>query len=76
MSTELLARKITLDEKTQSYVSRIQNSTRHMGAMVSDLLEFVRSRLGAGLPVERKYMDLASACPRKPAPGVRTRRRC
>ncbi|MEN4961846.1 HAMP domain-containing sensor histidine kinase [Pseudomonas syringae] len=62
MSTELLARKITLDEKTQSYVSRIQTSTRHMGSMVSDLLEFVRSRLGAGLPVERKYMDLASAC--------------
>ncbi|RMR42369.1 histidine kinase dimerization/phospho-acceptor domain-containing protein, partial [Pseudomonas savastanoi] len=62
MSTELLARKIALDEKTQSYVSRIQTSTRHMGSMVSDLLEFVRSRLGAGLPVERKYMDLASAC--------------
>lgn len=42
MSTELLARKIALDEKTQSYVSRIQTSTRHMGSMVSDLLEFVR----------------------------------
>ncbi|MDU8499373.1 HAMP domain-containing sensor histidine kinase [Pseudomonas syringae] len=62
MSAELLARKIAQDEKTHSYISRIQMSTRHMGAMVSDLLEFVRSRLGAGLPVERKYMDLAHAC--------------
>ncbi|TFZ33163.1 HAMP domain-containing histidine kinase, partial [Pseudomonas syringae] len=62
MSPELLAGRIALDEKTQSYVSRIQTSTRHMGSMVSALLEFVRSRLGAGLPVERKYTDLASAC--------------
>ncbi|MDU8339528.1 HAMP domain-containing sensor histidine kinase, partial [Pseudomonas syringae pv. actinidiae] len=62
MSAELLARKIAQVEKTHPYISRIQMSTRHMGAMVSDLLEFVRSRLGAGLPVERKYMDLAHAC--------------
>lgn len=62
MSTELLARKIPADEKTEAYISRIKTSTRHMGSMVSDLLEFVRSRLGAGLPVERKHMDLATAC--------------
>ncbi|RMU92553.1 sensor histidine kinase, partial [Pseudomonas syringae group genomosp. 3] len=62
MSTELLARKIPADEKTKAYISRIKTSTRHMGSMVSDLLEFVRSRLGAGLPVERKHMDLATAC--------------
>ncbi|MCD5994370.1 HAMP domain-containing histidine kinase [Pseudomonas sp. CDFA 602] len=62
MSSELLARKIPADEKLQLYISRIQTSTRHMGTMVGDLLEFVRSRLGASLPVERKYMDLATAC--------------
>lgn len=62
MSADLLARKTELDGKSQGYVSRIKSSTRHMGAMVSDLLEFVRSRLGASLPVDRKRMDLASAC--------------
>ncbi|QHF01562.1 MULTISPECIES: sensor histidine kinase KdpD [Pseudomonas syringae group] len=62
MSTELLARKLVMDDKTQGYISRIKTSTRHMGTMVGDLLEFVRSRLGASLPVERKYMDLAVAC--------------
>lgn len=62
MSADLLARKTDLDAKSQSYVSRIKSSTRHMGAMVSDLLEFVRSRLGASLPVDRKRMDLAIAC--------------
>ncbi|WP_249582870.1 sensor histidine kinase [Pseudomonas viridiflava] len=62
MSTELLARKLVMDEKTQGYISRIKTSTRHMGTMVGDLLEFVRSRLGASLPVERKFMDLAGAC--------------
>ncbi len=62
MSTELLARREGLDDKTLNYVSQIKTSTRHMGAMVSDLLEFVRSRLGASLPIERKSMDFASAC--------------
>lgn len=62
MSADLLASKAELDAKSENYVSRIKSSTRHMGAMVSDLLEFVRSRLGASLPVERKSMDLGSAC--------------
>ncbi|MBX8512003.1 HAMP domain-containing histidine kinase [Pseudomonas cichorii] len=62
MSTEMLMRKEQQDEKTRAYISQIKNSTRHMGVMVADLLEFVRSRLGASLPVERKPMDLAVAC--------------
>jgi len=62
MSTELLIRKVGLDEAALSYIARIKGGTRHMGAMVRDLLEFVRSRLGASLPIERKRMDLAQAC--------------
>jgi signal transduction histidine kinase len=62
MSTELLVRGLNLDENAQAYVARIKGGTRHMGAMVRDLLEFVRSRLGASLPVERKPMDMANAC--------------
>lgn len=61
MSTEMLARKVALDGDAQAFVSRIKSGTRHMGAMVSDLLEFVRSRLGSSLPIEPAPMDLASA---------------
>lgn len=61
MSTELLVRKSNLDENGLAYASRIRRGTRHMSAMVSDLLEFVRSRLGNGMPVEPAPMDLASA---------------
>ncbi|WP_397450138.1 sensor histidine kinase [Pseudomonas sp. NA-150] len=62
MSTELLVRKVGLDAAALSYIARIKGGTRHMGGMVRDLLEFVRSRLGTSLPIERKPMDLAIAC--------------
>ena len=62
MSTEMLERKIRLDVDAQTYVRGIKNGARHMGAMVNDLLEFVRSRLGSSLPIEPKAMDLALAC--------------
>ena len=62
MSAEMLARKAGQDEKALYYIAQIKNSTRHMGTMVADLLEFVKSRLGSGMPVDRKRMDLAAAC--------------
>jgi signal transduction histidine kinase len=61
MSTEMLLRKAKLDADALTYVSLIKSSARHMGTMVNDLLEFVRSRLGSGLPIEPAPMDLASA---------------
>lgn len=62
MSTEMLERKAKLDANALNYVAAIKNGARHMGAMVSDLLEFVRSRLGTGLPIERRVMNLGNAC--------------
>ena len=62
MSTEMLERKATLDTHALAYVLAIKNGTRHMGSMVSDLLEFVRSRLGSKMPIETVPMDLAQAC--------------
>lgn len=61
MSTEMLLRKATLDSQGLSLMGNIKNGARHMGAMVNDLLEFVRSRLGSSLPIERKTMSLADA---------------
>ena len=62
MSSEMLERKTRLDPAAQPYLLAIRNGTRHMGAMVNDLLEFVRSRLGTSLPIEPEPMDLAQAC--------------
>ena len=62
MSTEMLVRKAKLDADALKYVSAIKNGTRHMGSMVSDLLAFVRSRLGSQLPIEPVPMDLGDAC--------------
>lgn len=62
MSSELLLRKAGLAEADLAYIKRIKSSSRHMTTMVSDLLEFVRSRLGVSLPVERKPMEMTLAC--------------
>ncbi|MBN0980798.1 HAMP domain-containing histidine kinase [Pseudomonas hygromyciniae] len=61
MSTEMLLRKVPLDSQGLSLVGNIKNGARHMGAMVRDLLEFVRSRLGNSLPIDPKPMNLADA---------------
>jgi signal transduction histidine kinase len=61
MSTEILLRKAKLDADAQRYVTTIRSSARHMAAMVNDLLELVRNRLGSDLPIEPAPMDLAAA---------------
>lgn len=62
MSTDLLAHKPGLEASTLAALARIKQGARQMGTMVRDLLEFVRSRLGSGLPIVRAPMDLADAC--------------
>jgi signal transduction histidine kinase len=62
LSSDVLMLKAGLGEAERGYVKRIRSSSRHMATMVSDLLEFVRSRLGVTLPVERKPMDMTLAC--------------
>ncbi|MGY3174589.1 signal transduction histidine kinase [Pseudomonas sp. TE12234] len=61
MSTELLLRKTTLEGDALTCAINIKQGARHMAAMVSDLLELVRSRLGRTLPIEPAPMDLAEA---------------
>ncbi|WP_030128287.1 sensor histidine kinase KdpD [Pseudomonas sp. QTF5] len=61
MSTEILMRKTTLEGDALSCALHIKRGTRHMAAMISDLLELVRSRLGKSLPIEPATMDLADA---------------
>ncbi|NYH08363.1 sensor histidine kinase [Pseudomonas moraviensis] len=61
MSTELLMRKTALEGDALTCALNIKHGARHMAAMVSDLLELVRSRLGRSLPIEPALMDLADA---------------
>jgi signal transduction histidine kinase len=62
MSSEVLMRKAGIGDAEMAYIKRIKSSSKHMATMVSDLLEFVRSRLGVTLPIERKPMEMTVAC--------------
>jgi signal transduction histidine kinase len=42
--------------------SAILNSGQRMNALVGDLLDFTRSRLGGGIPIIRAEMDIANLC--------------
>jgi sigma-B regulation protein RsbU (phosphoserine phosphatase) len=56
-SAELLA-EAGLDGIFARAVDRIARSTQRMGAMIGDLLDFARGRLGGGIPIEREPCDL------------------
>jgi signal transduction histidine kinase len=48
-----------LEEPHRSLTTRILRASRRMNDLVRDLLDFTRSRLGAGVPIVREPMDLA-----------------
>jgi hypothetical protein len=60
-SAELLLRDESLSSTATKAAVRISNSARRMSNMISDLLDFMRTRLGGHLPVEVSRFDLASA---------------
>ncbi|MBX9408628.1 HAMP domain-containing histidine kinase [Pseudomonas baetica] len=61
MSSELLLRKTRLEGDALTCALNIKRGARHMAAMISDLLELVRCRLGKSLPIEPVPMDMANA---------------
>jgi signal transduction histidine kinase len=42
--------------------TRIFNSGQRMSKLISDLIDFTRSHLGAGIPIKPKRMNLAEVC--------------
>ena len=58
----LLTRSESLDVAHVGLATRILNSAGRMNRMVSDLLDLTRTRLGAGIPVTPKPMDLTRVC--------------
>jgi signal transduction histidine kinase len=62
MATGELLRRGLLDERDTKMVVRIVNASQRMGRMITQLLDLTRARLGGGLPLELKPVDLRELC--------------
>jgi PAS domain S-box-containing protein len=60
-AAQVLARRADSDRVTMP-AKRILSSAYRMSRMIDQLLDFTRIRLGNGLPLERKRVDLADVC--------------
>ncbi len=62
MSVMLLGKPGLSDPARQQAAARIKRASREMSRLITDLLEYTRTRLGAGMPVERSACDLGPVC--------------
>ena len=62
MSAMLLATPDLADAARQQAAVRIKRASRDMNRLITDLLEYTRTRLGAGIPIERVACDLGPVC--------------
>lgn len=62
MSAMLLARPGVADAERHLAAMRIQRASTEMGGLITDLLEYTRTRLGAGMPMELAPVDLGTVC--------------
>lgn len=56
MSAELLQARVT-NEREQKLAAAIGKSSQRMGALIEDVLDFARGRLGDGITVRRVWVD-------------------
>ena len=59
MSTTVMLTKEGPEWSHAKTASRILNAGTRMDGLIGDLVDFTRSRLGSGIPIERGSMDLA-----------------
>ena len=62
MSTLLLAKPDLSDTARQQAAIRIKRASGEMNRLITDLLEYTRTRLGAGIPIARSSCDLKPIC--------------
>jgi PAS domain S-box-containing protein len=62
LSARTLAVSTSLGETERRLAGRIRTSAGRMARMISELLDFTRSRMGGGIPVEPRVADLAAIC--------------
>ena len=58
MSAQFMLDTQDLQEPVKTLTARILSSSRRMNSLIGDLLDFTRSRLGGGIPIERESMDM------------------
>jgi signal transduction histidine kinase len=59
MASQFMLENGDLGEPNLTLTTRIVRGSKRMNQMVSDLLDFTRSRLGSGVPIVRGRMDMA-----------------
>jgi signal transduction histidine kinase len=62
MTGRLLLKPELSESARYQAAMRIQRSSTTMGLLISDLLEFMRTRLGSGIPLARTTCDLGPVC--------------
>jgi PAS domain S-box-containing protein len=62
MAAGLLLKRGTLSDSDGKLAARIARNADRMAKMISQLLDFTRSRLGGGIPLEPTPLDLAELC--------------
>lgn len=62
MSTMMLAKPGLSEAARQQGAQRIKRASREMNRLITDLLEYTRTRLGAGIPIARTFCDLGPVC--------------
>jgi signal transduction histidine kinase len=62
MSAHLLTSKEILNADSRQMVSQISRNAKVMNRMIGDLLDYTRTRLGAGMPVSPTTIELSSLC--------------
>lgn len=62
MSAMLLAKPGLSDASRQQAAARVKRASRDMNRLITDLLEYTRTRLGAGIPIDRSACDLGPVC--------------
>jgi signal transduction histidine kinase len=58
LSAMLLAKPGLSDAARQLAAARVKRAARDMNRLITDLLEYTRTRLGAGIPIDRTACDL------------------
>jgi PAS domain S-box-containing protein len=61
-SAQMLLRHGGLTDKQSRVVGRVFSSADRMARMIDDLLDFARTRLGGGFPIQRRRVDLGELC--------------
>jgi signal transduction histidine kinase len=60
MASQFMLEAGGLEEPHLTLTTRIARSAKRMNHMVGDLLDFTRSRLGSGVPIVRRDVDMAT----------------